>query len=100
VQLNRVVEAYEKERIMVTNQPRLTQSIAHRLTQLAQLQGDLAEFEAQYALSSREFYPRYARGEMGDDMDFIEWAATLEMIANLNQQAALVTIHPTLTLPW
>jgi hypothetical protein len=42
------------------------------------------QFEAEYALSSTDFYRRYESGEMGDELDFVEWAATIEMLANGN----------------
>ena len=39
----------------------------------------IAAFEAKYKMSSEEFRSRYDQGSIGDDMDFIEWAATLDM---------------------
>ncbi|OIO98280.1 MAG: hypothetical protein AUK03_01530 [Anaerolineae bacterium CG2_30_64_16] len=51
--------------------------------QLARLHSHTAAFEARYGWTSDEFYPRFERGELGDDMDLIEWSATIEMIQNL-----------------
>lgn len=51
--------------------------------QLARLKSQVADFEGHYGWSSDEFYPRFERGELGDDMDFIEWSATIEMIREL-----------------
>lgn len=56
------------------------------LDKLVGLQAQIAEFEAQYQLSSDSFYLRFERGELGDAMDCIEWSATLEMIARLKRQ--------------
>jgi len=54
-----------------------------RMKQLIfRLQEQLNQFEQQHRLSSQDFYSRYSQGEMGDDMDFIEWASTVEMITN------------------
>jgi hypothetical protein len=53
------------------------------LRQQTRLDSHVAEFERRYGWRSDEFYPRFERGELGDDMDFIEWSATIEMIANL-----------------
>ena len=62
-----------------------------RLTELkTRLEQQLAEFENQYAMKSADFHARFERGELGDLMDFIEWSATYEMIANLNKQIALL----------
>jgi hypothetical protein len=60
----------------------------------ARLSEQIAEFENRYSLRSVQFYPKYERGELGDDLDFMEWAATLEMVANLNQQVTLLEIEP------
>lgn len=46
----------------------------------------IAAFENQYNMPTREFYPRFEDGELGDAMDFMEWSATIEMLDNLNQQ--------------
>lgn len=52
------------------------------------LSEQLAEFEQQYSFDSWDFYARYQKGEMGDDMDFVEWA-TVEMLENVNKRLAL-----------
>jgi len=54
------------------------------------LAAQLAEFEEHYALKSADFYTRYENGEMGDSMDFVEWSATVEMLANAEKQMALL----------
>jgi len=54
--------------------------------QLARLKSQTAYFEGRYGWTSDDFYPRFERGELGDDMDFIEWSATVEMIRNLQSQ--------------
>lgn len=54
------------------------------------LAAQLAEFEEHYTLKSADFYTRYENGEMGDSMDFVEWSATVEMLANAEKQMALL----------
>ena len=54
--------------------------------QLSQLRADLAEFEGRYGLSSAEFYQRFQVGQMGDDMDYIEWASLVQMADNLEKR--------------
>jgi hypothetical protein len=51
---------------------------------------ELLEFEARYNLPSDDFYRRYETGELGDAMDFVEWAATIEMLSNARRQLALL----------
>ena len=55
----------------------------------------LTEFEHQYSLPSQEFYTRYEQGEMGDDMDFIEWAATIEMVNNIDSRLTVLDVAST-----
>lgn len=40
---------------------------------------DLHEFEDQHNLDSAQFYQRFEAGEMGDAMDFFEWAGLYEL---------------------
>jgi hypothetical protein len=47
------------------------------------LLNQLVAFEHTYSLSSSEFYTLYEKGDMGDKMDFVEWAATVEMFTML-----------------
>ncbi len=57
------------------------------------LKEQLAEFEQCYSLSSPDFYRRYEHGEMGDEIDFIEWASTVDMLANVDKRLALLDIE-------
>ena len=58
--------------------------------QLNQLGIDLAEFEQQYGLSSGEFYQRFQAGQLGDDMDYVEWASLVQMVDNLEKRLQLL----------
>lgn len=46
---------------------------------LAVLQEDLRAFEKKYAMTSAEFFAKFQKGGIGDEMDFIEWAALYQM---------------------
>ena len=52
------------------------------LKQRDELRIELDQFESQYALKSSEFYKKFKRGEMGDDMDFFEWYGVWRMYQN------------------
>lgn len=54
---------------------------------------DITEFGEQYHLDSEDFYRRYEAGDAGNTMDFVEWAATMEMLAGVRQQIALLKTH-------
>lgn len=50
----------------------------------------IAAFEAKYNLTSEDFRSRYDAGSIGDDMDFIEWAATLEMREKIKGHLSMI----------
>ena len=68
----------------------LAREVTRMLEVKARLGDQLKEFEEKYSLNSSGFYTRYKKGEMGDDMDFIEWAATVEMVENAEKRLALL----------
>ena len=49
-----------------------------------------SEFEAKYGLNSEEFRKRYEKGVMGDDMDYVEWSATVDMLAGVEKRLSLL----------
>ncbi|OEU78812.1 MAG: hypothetical protein BA873_12620 [Desulfobulbaceae bacterium C00003063] len=59
----------------------------------ARLRDQLEEFERTYAMNSPDFCTRYESGKMGDDMDFIEWAATVEMLKNTENRLLLLKME-------
>lgn len=50
---------------------------------LKRYQEDLQDFEARYGMSSTEFYRKFEPGELGDAVDFFEWAGLYELKQNL-----------------
>lgn len=50
----------------------------HRL-RLERYERDLREFERRYGMESATFYRRFEVGELGDAMDFFEWAGLYEL---------------------
>lgn len=57
----------------------LTRETERVLDLKRRLMQQLHEFEENYGLKSPDFYTRYENGEMGDEIDFMEWSATVEM---------------------
>lgn len=47
--------------------------------ELQRLDERMAQYEHQYRMSSEEFYGRFTAGELGDDMDFMEWSIFYDM---------------------
>jgi hypothetical protein len=54
----------------------------HRL-RLERYEHDLHEFENRYGMESATFYRRFEAGELGDAMDFFEWAGLYELWLDL-----------------
>ena len=46
---------------------------------------DLGEFEQRYGIKSSAFYRRFEDGELGDAMDFFEWAGLYELAQDLEE---------------
>jgi len=64
--------------------------ILHREIHKIQLQiegfkHELNIFEKKYLLNSTEFEKQFENGLLGDDVDFIEWASTIEMKKNAEE---------------
>lgn len=67
------------------------QEAAEELTLIEQLQSDLNEYEERYELDSQTFYTRFRTGELGDAMDFMEWASLFDMYEQARARLALLT---------
>jgi len=47
--------------------------------ELQRLAPRLTAYEQQYGMTSGDFYQRFRNGELGDDMDFVEWSVFWDM---------------------
>ena len=52
---------------------------------------DLDELEARFGMESSDFFARFKTGEMGDDMDFMEWASLYQMYERSVKRLELLT---------
>ena len=68
----------------------INQELDHARNNQAELIVDIQQFENQYQMSSAEFYQQLHRGELGDDVDFIEWNAFCEMKKSLDRRIDLL----------
>jgi hypothetical protein len=50
---------------------------------LERYEQDLREFEERYGMESATFYRRFEAGELGDAMDFFEWAGLYELCQDI-----------------
>lgn len=54
--------------------------------QAAELEAELKQFETQYQMGSEDFYRRFKNGELGDDIDFVEWSSFYQMRLSLEKR--------------
>ena len=57
----------------------LDNALSQQRLRVRQYERDLGEFEDRYGLESATFYRRFEAGEMGDAMDYFEWAGLYEL---------------------
>ena len=53
---------------------------------LERYEHDLGEFENRYGMDSATFHERFEAGELGDAMDFFEWAGLYELHHDILQK--------------
>ena len=68
----------------------LAREIANTRELKSRLEAQLRRFEKAHDMKSAAFYAKYETGELGDSMDFIEWASTLDMLKNAEKRLALL----------
>lgn len=64
------------------------------LKQRDELRRELEQFEQQCGLASTEFYARFERGEMGDDLDFVDWSGAWRVYQAVSDLLALLKAEP------
>ena len=93
--LHALAELYQQGQVSDLMDRTLKKLLRHEAetcqARLSQLQADLAEFEQTYHLSSAEFYHQFQTGQIGDDMDYVEWASLVQMANNLKNRLCLLS---------
>ena len=60
--------------------------------QLAELAGELANYEARFGMSSDHLFVKYRAGEMGDNADVFEWQILYKMHQRLQHEIDVLSI--------
>lgn len=55
-----------------------------------ELEEELQNFEQHYQISSAEFYQKFHLGQLGDNIEFVEWNAFYEMWQRLQEHIELL----------
>ena len=59
---------------------------------LLELAQELRRYEQQYGMSSEEFFRRFQRGELGDALDFIDWAGAYHLFLDRKAQTETLSM--------
>ncbi len=59
--------------------------------EMQRLRERLSAYEEQYHLSSQEFYQRFQAGELGDEMEYVEWSVFWDMYQAAERRLAELT---------
>ena len=70
----------------------ITHEIAIAQQQAAEIEADLQQYETQY-MPSAEFYQKFRGGELGDDVDFVEWNSFYQMWLSLRERVQRYLIN-------
>ncbi len=54
-------------------------TIHHYSARIKRYDQELGEYEQQYGMDTEEFYRRFESGDLGDSMDYFEWAGLFEL---------------------
>ncbi len=64
---------------------------ASRMDELKQrLLRQKTDLEKKYGMNSEQFNRRYEKGTMGDEMDYVEWSATVDMLSGIEKRLSLL----------
>jgi hypothetical protein len=81
--LGKYFDYNKKDQLIKTTVDKL---VAMKIDQLdkeiIELKKDLKNFEVRYSLNSEEFYSKFQRGELDDNLDFVDWIAVYKMLQN------------------
>lgn len=96
--LEKYVQTYGDDQLITSS---LSKIMDYKIQQykklLNELKGDLMRLEKKYHQKSDDFYRAFKKGELGDDMDFVEWGSLYDMYQRiLNKKKMLETVEETL----
>jgi hypothetical protein len=68
----------------------VTRTLKSRIEEINQKSNSIYEsmkyFEKKYGMKTEEFYKKFVRGELGDEMDFFEWKASSDIFNELAKE--------------
>jgi hypothetical protein len=70
---------YQSQVVDQTVTKLISLEVSQSRAELQRLAARLITYEQQYGMASKDFYRRFRLGELGDDMDFVEWSVFWDM---------------------
>jgi hypothetical protein len=65
----------------------ITKMLEYKIQQyqkeINRLNREMANFERAHGMGSSDFYQKYIAGDLGDDLDFVEWSSFYQMRQHL-----------------
>jgi len=68
----------------------IEQRIEEEMKSMRNLKRKLKKFERKYGTTSKEFYERFSKGELGDSADVVEWFAYCDMYRRSSDRVKLL----------
>lgn len=85
--LEKYVQTYGDDQLITSSLSKLIDIKIQQYEQLFnELRKDLIALEKKYNKKSEDFYRSFKKGELGDDMDFVEWGSLYDMYQRLIAQ--------------
>jgi hypothetical protein len=60
------------------------------LSGIQTLEKDLSAWEEKYKKSSADFFAQYQQGELGDSLDFVDWAGQYQLLQDLKKHLSKI----------
>ena len=76
--------------IDITIEKILNREISKLKNQILDLRNQINNFEKKYNLDTNKFKIDFENGHLGDNTDYIEWSATIDMVNNAEKQLAIL----------
>lgn len=78
--LEKYVKTYGDDHLITSSLSKIMDyKVQHYDKLLNELRSDLISLEKKYHKKSDDFYRLFKKGELGDDMDFVEWGSLYDM---------------------
>ena len=80
-----------KDEVFILTIDKLTRYKKDKLAEdLKEIEAQMRSFEDEYAMNSADFILKFDKGEVGDNIDFMEWASLCDMQKRIQDRLILL----------